>query len=857
MRSLLLCIAILLAPSSNASSLVQVEVNGMHLYFTQSQEVLAARLTGELPGMVSYLSDKGLPIAPPMHIVLDDKRDAPEVKVHIIPHKEIRIPLRAPGVLEDGYTEADPWGYFLFKGLCLQGIFGIRSGIPGVLHKGFGEIVSPNAILPPWIEDGICSLQYSLYRKKEIQGPYESAIFRTAPIPDVDMVSHRPQVWPGYYAYRIFGRPFIHWLYEKYGWEKILEFLILHGRGIVPIEIDLKATEVFGKSGAALWKEFQGSRGRESAGTSRLLVTGYWSDPFVYWNNAGVFPGKLQIRRRGRYGYVEPDGTVWVSEIADSYRIREYAADGAGSSDLDSVWDPGPGRVAVTRDDRGIWIVIFPDDGRGSFRRARKSDLDQARMIPAPTGVIQLSGPVRNAQGRIAVAANRGGNWDIWVFDGQWHRLTDTPSVEMDPWWEGETLVWASNLTGTFQIHQADQTPITSAAHGAALPRDGKYLNLTPDGWTVQSYEVTGQSFAELRYPADHEFKDTSIAPSISPEPYSPFKSLWPNYIRPDIFAAVTDLQLGVATEGRDVTNEYRFDAAGRYSFDTDYLALRAGFQVGSVGTLYRRYPLSYNTALGQGLDEGRNEIGFYWRALEHKAIKDVDLLRSTEGFDLADGIELSVNWRSFKPLEDIGSSGDETWAALGFTKSIGILRTWGNLELYSQNRQSLFGGFRVIGGDKVLTSIHMMAGKSWGEPTIGHTTFRVGGALTEGYFTQRPSRLFPIRGFDSNVLESHTAAAGGIEVFWPLANIQKGYKTLPVFLHRLRLGTFVDAGFAGEDISRDNMLIGAGFEIVTSLEMAWETFSALRVGVAWPLAQPGFLNQKGPVILFQLGRPL
>ena len=124
--------------------------------------------------MLAFLADKGLPVQQPLHIVLDDLRDLPEVKVHVIPHKEIRIPLRAPGVLEDGYTEADPWAYFMFRGLCLQGIYGLRSGIPGLLYKGFGEIVSPNLVLPPWVDDGVCSLLYSLYRGKEIQDPFQS-----------------------------------------------------------------------------------------------------------------------------------------------------------------------------------------------------------------------------------------------------------------------------------------------------------------------------------------------------------------------------------------------------------------------------------------------------------------------------------------------------------------------------------------------------------------------------------------------------------------------------------------------------------------------------------------------------------
>ncbi|MEJ2562407.1 MAG: hypothetical protein P8Z42_06930 [Anaerolineales bacterium] len=36
--------------------------------------------------------------------------------------------------------EPDPWRYFLFKGLCLQALYAVRSGVPAAVHKGFGEI---------------------------------------------------------------------------------------------------------------------------------------------------------------------------------------------------------------------------------------------------------------------------------------------------------------------------------------------------------------------------------------------------------------------------------------------------------------------------------------------------------------------------------------------------------------------------------------------------------------------------------------------------------------------------------------------------------------------------------------------
>jgi hemolysin activation/secretion protein len=106
-------------------------------------------------------------------------------------------------------------------------------------------------------------------------------------------------------------------------------------------------------------------------------------------------------------------------------------------------------------------------------------------------------------------------------------------------------------------------------------------------------------------------------------------------------------------------------------------------------------------------------------------------------------------------------------------------------------------------------------------------------------------------------VIDAPTAAAASAEVYWPLANLQAGYKSLPLFLHRLKLGTFVDAGYASGNSRTDDFLMGAGFELLTSLELGWGNLSTFRIGVAWPLVQPGDLNQEGPVFVFQLGRPL
>ena len=136
-------------------SLVYTEFDGLFLYYQQNEDQVAARLLDQFPSMRDFLEKHGLALTCPLHVILDKKLDRPAPEVRMIPHREIRIPMRSPGVLEDGYLESDPWAYFFFKGLCLQGIYSERSGIQGAAYKIFGELISPNKVLPRWIQEGI------------------------------------------------------------------------------------------------------------------------------------------------------------------------------------------------------------------------------------------------------------------------------------------------------------------------------------------------------------------------------------------------------------------------------------------------------------------------------------------------------------------------------------------------------------------------------------------------------------------------------------------------------------------------------------------------------------------------------
>lgn len=840
MRSMLLAVFFLLCLKSSGLAMVYVEQDGLFLYYPEGQQAIAHRLFEEYPSMIRFLKERGMAVKRPLHVILDGDLDRPEVDVHMIPHREIRIPLRAPGVLEDGYMEVNPWTYFLFKGLCLQAMYAIRSGIPGGLHTVFGEVMSPNIIIPDWFTDGTCHLLYTLFRGREIEDPFSTAILRAVEPPDIAKTSHHPHIWPGFYSYRIYGRPFLRWVYRNYGWDPLMDFIKIHGEGIFPVEIDLKAKKTLGKSWSELWDMFKEGLEIEGDDGRGKHIGGYWSKPFVYWSVSGIYPGLEKTRLRGRYGYVDAGDILWLSEYDEEgiARIVKYRRGVALPLSTKHVWDPGPGGIGVTRMGHRPALIRFPRK-RGILSRLRKKQRDERKLIPAPPGVIQLSGPVQDSHGRIAVSANRDGNWDIWIYHEAWTRVTRSASVEMDPWWEGDRLVFSSNISGRFQIHDAEMRQVTDCKTAGLLPREGTYLCLGRKGWMVTEVGFTMVPRIKPRLNAEAIGADTVRDSLPESQPYTPLKSIWPNYWLPDIFVSEDDLQLGAITKSRDVSGEYRMDVGIRYSFDTDFISLRLGGTAKDFGVGFTRYAIDYTTALEQRVDEIRNEAKASWTP-----------------FGIEE-LELSINYRTFEPLKTKEPEEDELWGALHVEKLYGDLWLWGNLEIYTEGSQSLFGGFRLLFGEQMYASFHMQAGKSWGDIIHGHQTFRIGGNTVEGYFTQRPTRLFPLRGFHSNILDASQAITGGVEVFWPLFKLEKGYKTLPLFFHGFRLGTFIDAGVANETVSWDNMLVGAGVELVTSMEIAWGYLSRFRVGIAWPLKQPDILDEKGPVFLIQLGRPL
>jgi hypothetical protein len=335
---------------------------------------------------------------------------------------------------------------------------------------------------------------------------------------------------------------------------------------------------------------------------------------------------------------------------------------------------------------QSLWLEQF-------YRTQKKA----TAFVPSPPAVLGMSGPVKADDGRVAVAANIAGNWDIWIYDGRWHRVTSSPSIELDPWWEKDRLVFSSNVSGGFQIHAADMRQLTDCQTAAVLPRKNKFLCLTSNGWQITEYEINDLPEIASFDPKPGPVIGIPSSGSQAVKPYTPLKSIWPNYVRPDGFISSTDFQIGLFTAGQDVTRKYSVDAGSRYSFDLDYLSVVAGAKAKDFGLRFNRYGISYAPKNTKNIDQARHEVRISWQPTGVR------------------GLEVAANSRWYEPLSGSGEINDKFWGSLSLGREIGRHQGWVNLDVFTGYSQSLFGGFDLLFGEKIYTSFHLLGGKTWG----------------------------------------------------------------------------------------------------------------------------------------------
>ena len=219
-------------------------------------------------------------------------------------------------------------------------------------------------------------------------------------------------------------------------------------------------------------------------------------------------------------------------------------------------------------------------------------------------------------------------------------------------------------------------------------------------------------------------------------------------------------------------------------------------------------------------------------------------LARGGRGFSTEQGLALAATV-SVRKREGLADS--ESW------RTVGVLRAYQPLPLPGYARHVF--ALRVAGG---VTDVH------------APSAFSIGGVsgleneIVPGVTVGDPPRTFPVRGFAPGVQRGVQAVSGTFEYRAPLSIIARGAGLFPLFLDKLSLSAFGDAGRAWCAASvarqaaslceapgtRDGWLASVGGELNVDLALQYDVAYRLRFGLAKPVASPSDISRKALVFV-------
>lgn len=493
---------------------------------------------------------------------------------------------------------------------------------------------------------------------------------------------------------------------------------------------------------------------------------------------------------------------------------------------------------------------------------------------------------------------------------------------------DGERLVWADDRSGALQLVIAD----ARAGAGAAprwltqSPTGVSWPSVSPDGARIAALEadVRGWQLVVLplhegwpsvpRTPGTRPYAATARAPTITPDttpstPYRPWRQLLPHWWMP-IVGEGSDggATYGASTSGRDVRGQHAWAAQATRHPTREEVEGSAAWRVRALPAVGSWQP-ALDVSASQGwdrfalVDSARAPVGELGRRARFGTLAlTLARPRVRTAATLAVGAQLERRAFVTRPdtlldrLDRLFARGTtypslfasaawsntmRPWRAIstedGVSVGATVQRRWrddradlGSWRSTAELRA--YQGFRVAGFAHHVLAARLSGGLADRNAPSEFTTGGTSGTQAEllpGVIVGDPARLFGVRGFAPGTQRGARAVAGTVEYRAPLGMPSRGAGMLPLFLDRVSLAMFADAGRAWCGASerggpqatvlclprgvRDGWLASAGAEVALDLGVQWDAPYRARLGVAQPVARPADVA-RGTAWYFTLG---
>jgi hypothetical protein len=571
---------------------------------------------------------------------------------------------------------------------------------------------------------------------------------------------------------------------------------------------------------------------------------------------------------------------------------------------------PDGTQVAFEVNDAGSrGISLLPLDERLPPCPPEQPNCHVIDLVPA-SGLEHAYTPSFSPDGKTLVFSwwRNGGYRDIWTMDlatRQLTQLTHDRALDLEPRFsgDGKRIYFVSDRTGVFNLYVYERasgklyqaTNVVNGVFDPAISPDGRtlaFVGFRADGYDLEVAALDPARFREA-VPSPDDRRPPSESPPHEPprpsRPYRPWRTVYPfvytPFADPDGYGEV----LGLSVDGADAINHHSWSLSlgfgtgraddVRFSANYSYYGLWPALNWGVGRALARRSGLVVN-GVDRGYDEDAwtfgtsvslplyrdvvdtSDLSFSYNLAYTRNVSGVppptpsdlqlllpetgriagfavnwsyqNLRRYTYSVSPEDGRELSLSLSLGAPA--VGSQYTVYAATWRYAEYVRI--PWPSRFLRGHVLQLAYSG-GISGGELRRRGLYYLGG------------YPPQNLLRSIYDFSRPGTA-SLRGYPYGSIPGNQYHVWNFEYRFPIAWIERGYQTFPLYLRRVHGKLFADYGgsFFGA-IAKDKLKLGVGGEVMLELTYAWFFDAALQLGYAH-----GFDKGGGDQIYFLLNSP-
>jgi hypothetical protein len=484
----------------------------------------------------------------------------------------------------------------------------------------------------------------------------------------------------------------------------------------------------------------------------------------------------------------------------------------------------------------------------------------------------------------------RGGYRDIRIVDtadGSYTEVTHDRAIDGDPVFsaDGRWLFFHSDRTGVMNVYAYELATgrlkqVTNVINGAYQPDpspDGKWLAYL--GYTHVGYDIFVMPLDESSWFDPLPYEETRPAPhteppptSATPQPYNPLATLAPRKYAVQITPGNFGYASIITVVGGDAAGYHSFGATLTTEWDHPELETNIQYTYGRLpfdvsAQVYRQITPQSNYSLGSNSIQWIQEQVGVSTGISYSMPRAFD----SQSFSLSYSVarvagQLPLPASQLNPydLPGVPTRGMLGAVHLGWSYSNAESYLWSvggehgfslgaGFDMADPALASDFTGyaasfniatyFLMPWGKHHAVALHWGGGYGGGN-LGGRGPFYVGGFLDLPLVdTVRNSLIqggLQLRGYPVAYEVGNDYALFNAEYRFPIANIDHGLSTLPIFLNRITGAAFVDYGSAFSDPSQAQFKTGVGGELWFDFNLGYILGFTFRAGYAKGLASGG-----------------